>query len=58
VIGLTTIDEDLLAVGLGVGIVVGAVAYGLAAIVLGVVRDAGLTRRLPGPLGRLVHSRP
>jgi putative peptidoglycan lipid II flippase len=58
VYGLTRVDGDLLAVGLGVGIAVGAVAYGLAAIALGVVRDAGLTRRLPGPLGRLVHSRP
>ncbi|HEX7132804.1 MAG TPA: lipid II flippase MurJ, partial [Iamia sp.] len=59
VVGLTSIDPDLLAAGLALGVVVGAVAYVVAALVLGVVREAGLDRRLPGPLGRLsrrVHS--
>ncbi len=46
VLGLTAVDPDLLAVGLGLGIVVGAVAYGGAALALGVVRDAGLAGRL------------
>jgi hypothetical protein len=46
VYGLTRIDPDLLAVGLIAGVVVGAVTYVMAAIALGVVRDAGLAGRL------------
>lgn len=53
VVALTAVSESLLAPGLIVGVAVGAVTYLLAATVLGVVRDAGLARRLPGPLGRL-----
>ncbi|QYG93490.1 hypothetical protein HC251_14360 [Iamia sp. SCSIO 61187] len=53
VVGLTEVDDGLLAPSLLVGVGVGAVAYALAALALGVVRDAGLARRLPGPLARL-----
>jgi putative peptidoglycan lipid II flippase len=55
VVALTSIDPDLLAVALVIGVVVGAVVYIVAALALGVVRDAGLARRLPGPLGRLAR---
>lgn len=55
VVGLTAVDPDLLAAGLGIGVLVGAVVYLVAALALGVVRDAGLARRLPGPLGRLAR---
>lgn len=53
VLGLTEVDDGLLAPSLLVGVVVGTVAYAGAALALGVVRDAGLARRLPGPLARL-----
>jgi len=59
VLALTAVDPDLLAVGLALGVVVGAVVYVVTALLLGVVRDAGMAGRLPGPLGRLspgVHS--
>lgn len=55
VIGLTEVDDGLLAPSLLVGVAVGAAAYAVAALVLGVVRDAGLARRLPGPLARLTR---
>ncbi len=46
-------DPQLLAVGIVASVPVGLLVYAVAALGFGVVRDAGLAGRLPGPLGRL-----
>ncbi len=55
VLAATAIDADLLLPGLIVGVPVGVVVYLFAALVLGVVRQAGLGARLPGPMRRLAR---
>ncbi len=53
VLGATAGDADRLLPAGAVAVMVGGVTYAGAAVVLGVVRDAGFAGRLPGPLRRL-----
>ncbi|WCO68882.1 murein biosynthesis integral membrane protein MurJ [Iamia majanohamensis] len=52
VVGLSALDPDLLPLWVAAAVPVGGIVYLGAAIALGVADDAGLRRRLPGPLGR------
>ncbi|HXH57065.1 lipid II flippase MurJ, partial [Iamia sp.] len=56
VVGATSIDPDALVVGVGVAVPIGGLVYVAAAVVLGVVRDAGLAGRLPARLGGRRHA--
>ncbi len=51
--GLTAGDADRLLPAVAAAVVAGGLAYAVAAVFLGVTRDAGLAGRLPGPLRRL-----
>lgn len=55
VLGITGLDGDLLPVGVVAAVPVGAIVYLLGTVVSGAARDAGLDRRLPGPLSRLAR---
>jgi len=57
VLAVVALDRQRIDVALGVGVVVGGGTYLVAALVLGVVADAGLAGRLPGPLHRLDRRR-
>lgn len=55
VLGLSSVSPDLILVWLVLAVPVGGAVYIAAALLLGVVREAGLAGRLPGPLARMAR---